>query len=61
MKLSDVKIVQKNLDTEQINRHDLGSHWRCNDSITIKEVYNFVRVGEQGIELMVLTYFCFNL
>ncbi len=26
-----------NLDTEKINRHNLGGHERCKDSITIKE------------------------
>jgi hypothetical protein len=37
IKLSDVKIVRKNLDTEKILRQDLGGYWRCKDSITIKE------------------------
>jgi hypothetical protein len=31
-------------------------HVVCKDSITIKQVQDFVRVGERGIELMVLTY-----
>jgi hypothetical protein len=29
--------VEKNLDTEKINRHDPGGQGRCKDSITIKE------------------------
>jgi hypothetical protein len=38
MKLSDVKIVQKNnLDKGKKYRHDPGGHEKCKDSITIKE------------------------
>jgi hypothetical protein len=29
--------AKKKIDTEKINRHDLGGHGRCKDSITIKE------------------------
>ena len=50
--------AEKNLDMEKINRHDLGGHGRCKDSITIKEAYDFVRVGERVIEVMVLYIFC---
>ncbi len=53
------KLCGKNLDMEKINRHDPGGHGRCKDSITIREAIDFVRVGERGIELIVLTFtFC---
>jgi hypothetical protein len=55
MKLLDVKIVKKNLNKEKKNCNDLGGHVRCKDSITFKKVQDFVRVGERGIEHMVLT------
>jgi hypothetical protein len=41
---------------EKNYRNDLGGHGRCKDSITIKKAQDFVRVGERGIEFMVLTY-----
>jgi hypothetical protein len=40
----------------KIYRNDLGGHARCKDSITIKKEQDFVRVGESGIDFMVLTY-----
>jgi hypothetical protein len=48
--------AEKNLNKEENYRNDLGGHARCKDSITIKKAQDFVRVGERGIELMVLTY-----
>jgi hypothetical protein len=56
MKLSDVKIMQiKTSIRKKINRHNPGGLERCKDSITIKKAYeyDFVRVGEELIELMV--------
>jgi hypothetical protein len=54
MKLSDVKNMQKKtFIRKKIIRHDPGGHERCKDCITIKKAYNFVRVGEEYIELMV--------
>jgi hypothetical protein len=51
--------AKTNLDAEKNNRHNPGGHGRCKDSITIKEDYDFVRVGERGIELIVMTFiFC---
>jgi hypothetical protein len=47
------KHVEKNLCKEKINCHDPGGHERCKDSITIKKAQDFVRVGEELIELMV--------
>ncbi len=44
---------EKNVDMEKINRHNPGGQERWKDSITIKEVQDFVRVGESLIELMV--------
>jgi hypothetical protein len=59
MKLSDVKIMrEKTLIWKIINHYDPGGHGRCKDSITIKEAYDFVRVGERVIEVMVLYIFC---
>jgi hypothetical protein len=53
MRLSNVKIMQKKtFIRKKINRHDLGGHERCKDSITIKKALAFVRVGEELIELM---------
>ncbi len=44
--------AEKNLYKEKKNyRHDPGGHERCKGSITIKKAYNFVRVGEELIEL----------
>jgi hypothetical protein len=54
--LSDVKIMRKKTLTRKKYRNDLGGHAKCKDSITIEKVKDFVRVGERGIELMVLTY-----
>jgi hypothetical protein len=49
--------AEKNLNKEKtIYSNDLGGHVRCKDSITIKKAQDFVRIGERGIELMVLTY-----
>ena len=49
--------VEKNLNKVKKNYpNDLGGHARCKNSITIKKAQDFVRVGERGIELMVLTY-----
>jgi hypothetical protein len=48
--------AKKNLNKAKKIRNDLGGHARCKDSITIKKAQDFVRVGERGIELMVLTY-----
>ncbi len=45
--------AEKNLYMEKSNRHDPGGHERCKDSITIKKWLDFVRVGEELIELMV--------
>ncbi len=54
MKLSDVKIMhKKTFIRKKINRHDPGGHERCKNSITIKEAQDFVRVGEELLELMV--------
>ncbi len=39
--------------------NDLGGHARCKDRITINREQDFVRVGERGKELMVLTYLFF--
>jgi hypothetical protein len=51
--------VEKTLIRKKINHHNPGGHERCKDSITIKEAYFFVRVGERLIELIVLSYiFC---
>jgi hypothetical protein len=50
--------AKKNLYKEKINRHDPGGHERCKDSITIKKAYNFVRVGERLIELMIRCIYC---
>ncbi len=44
--------AKKNVDMEKNNRHDLGGHEICKDSITIKEATDFVRVGERLIELI---------
>ncbi len=46
--------AEKNLYKEKNNRHNPGGHKKCKDSITIKKAYNFVRVGEEVIELMVI-------
>jgi hypothetical protein len=48
--------AKKILNKEKNYRNDLGGHARCKDSITIKKVQDFVRLGERGIERMVLTY-----
>jgi hypothetical protein len=54
MKLSDVKIMRKETFVrKKINRRDPGGHEKCKDSITIKKAKDFVRVGEEFIELMV--------
>jgi hypothetical protein len=59
MKLSDVKTIRKKtFSKEKKCCCDLGGHARCKDSITIKKVQDFVRVGE-GVEFTVLTYICF--
>jgi hypothetical protein len=59
MKLSDMTIAQKiTLTRKKSYRNDLGGHARCKDSITIKKVHNFVRVGERGIDLL-LRLICF--
>jgi hypothetical protein len=51
--------AKKTLIQKLINPHDPGVHERCKDRIAIREAYNFVRVGERLIELMVLLYiFC---
>jgi hypothetical protein len=51
--------AKKTFIRKKFNRHDLRGHERFEDSITIKEAYDFVRVGERGIELMVLMFiFC---
>ena len=47
--------AEKTFDKEKINRHDPGGHERCKDSITIKKEQDFVRVGERGLEFIVLT------
>ncbi len=38
--------VEKSFVKNKINRHDPGGHERCEDSITLKYVYDFVRVGD---------------
>jgi hypothetical protein len=45
--------AEKNLHKEKNNHHNLGGHERCKNSITIKTALDFVRVGEELIELMV--------
>ena len=44
---------KKTFMRKKIICHDLGGHERCKDSITIKKAQDFVRVGEELIELMV--------
>ncbi len=44
---------KKNLIRKKINCHDPGGHEKCKDSITIKKAQDFVRVGEELLELMV--------
>ncbi len=54
MKLSDVKIMRKKtFIRKKINPHNPGGHERYKDSITIKKSQDFVRVGEELIELVV--------
>jgi hypothetical protein len=48
--------AKKTFIRKKFNRHAPRGHGRCEDSITIKEAYDFVRVGERGIELMVLMF-----
>jgi hypothetical protein len=50
------KSCRKNLNMEKSYCHDLGSHLRCKDSITIKKAQDYVRVGERGIECTLLAY-----
>jgi hypothetical protein len=45
--------VEKTIIRKKNNRHDPGGYQRCKDSITIKKVYDFVRVGERLLDLMV--------
>jgi hypothetical protein len=45
--------AEKNFIRKKIKRHNPGGHERCKDSITIKKVQDFVRVGEELIELVV--------
>ncbi len=52
--------AEKYLDKEKKYCHDLDGHVRCTDSITIKKVQDFVRVGERRIEFIVLTYVFFH-
>jgi hypothetical protein len=49
----------ENLQQDKNYRHDLGGHIRCKDSISIKKVLDFVRVGERGIKFTILTYLFF--
>jgi hypothetical protein len=53
--------TENNLIKGKKIRNDLGGYARCKDSITFKKVQDFVRVGERGIEFIVLTYLLFNL
>jgi hypothetical protein len=47
--------AKKNLNEEKNYSNALVGHVGCKDSITIKKAQDFVRVGERGIELMLLT------
>ncbi len=44
---------KKTFTRKKNNCHNPGGHERCKDSITIKKVKDFVRVGERLIDLMV--------
>jgi hypothetical protein len=48
--------AKKNLIRKIFYRNDLGGHVGCKDSITIKKGQDFGRVGERGMQLMVLTH-----
>ncbi len=48
--------AKKTLIGKKYYRNDLGDHARFKDSITIKKAQDFIRVGERGIEFIVLTY-----
>ena len=37
--------AEKTFVRKKNNRHDPGGHERCKDSITVKNAYDFVRVG----------------
>jgi hypothetical protein len=45
--------AEKTFIRKKNSRLDPGGHERCKDSITIKKAKDFVRVGEELIELMV--------
>jgi hypothetical protein len=49
-------LAEKNLNKEKNYSNDLGGHARFKDSITIKKVPDFVRIGERGVEFTILTY-----
>jgi hypothetical protein len=38
--------AEKTFLRKKINPRDSGGHERCKDSITVKNAYDFVRVGE---------------
>jgi hypothetical protein len=49
---------KKTLIQKKNNRHSPGVHERCKDSITIKEAYDFVRVGESNRTYGHVAYIC---